>query len=247
MSGHSKWATIKRKKGAADAKRGKEFTRIAHMLTIAAREGGGDPAMNVKLRLAMDKARASNMPSANIDRSIKRGTGELGGAPTQEVTYEGYGPGGVAVLVTVLTDNRNRSAADIRSFFTKAGGKLGESNSVAWMFESKGLIRLTPTPDLSSEDLQLVAIEAGATDVDETDDGELLIYTEPREVDVVRRALEEAPATVEDAEVAMEPKDALLIEDKGVAEKVMKFLEQLDDYEDAVSVTSNFDTNLELE
>ncbi len=187
MSGHSKWSTIKRKKGALDAKRGKLFTKLIKELTIAAREGGGDPAANPRLRLAVDNAKAANMPADNIDRAIKKATGELEGVTISELTYEGYGPGGVALLVEVATDNKNRTVAEVRHIFSKHGGNMGESGSVAWMFEKKGVVSL-PKQGKSEDDILEIALNAGAEDM-RTEDEYFEIQTEVESFEPVRRAL----------------------------------------------------------
>jgi YebC/PmpR family DNA-binding regulatory protein len=244
MAGHSKWAGIKHKKAIVDARRGKVFTRIANMITVAAKEGGADPEMNFRLRLAMEKARSANMPQANVQRAIDRGTGKGGGAALEEITYEGFGPGGVAVLVRVLTDNRNRSAADVRSMFNKGGGKMAEMGSVGWMFEPRGIIRIGESDPERREELALAAIEAGADDVD-TGDG-VAVYTAPERLGAVQGVLREQGVTPQ-SELTLEPKETLAVDDPEQAKKVVKFLETLEDHDEVVEVVSNFDTALELE
>ena len=200
MSGHSKWSTIKRQKGANDAKRGAVFTKVAREISIAARPGGGDPDANYRLRLAIDKARSVNMPADNIKRAIDKATGGGEAEQYEEIVYEGYGPGGVAVLVEAATDNRNRTAADVRSMFTKAGGQLAGSGAVAWQFEPRGLITV-PRDGQDPDEVALAAIDAGAEDVDTDDDEPIEIYTTPGELERVRKALEGAGVPVESAEI----------------------------------------------
>jgi YebC/PmpR family DNA-binding regulatory protein len=238
MSGHSKWASIKHKKGAADAKRGKLFTKLARAITVAARDGGGDIDGNPSLATAVQKARDASMPKDNIQRAIDRGTGAgADGAAIEHIVYEGYGPGGVAVLVEALTDNRNRASAEIRFAFTKHGGSLGEPGSVAWIFEKKGAI-VVDAGRYGEDDL-IVAIDAGAEDVRE--DGEQLrVLSEPSDLSAVREALEAAGVEIESATIATEPKST--VELKGHdAERLLKLLEDLDEQDDVDEVYANFD------
>jgi YebC/PmpR family DNA-binding regulatory protein len=237
MSGHSKWATIKRAKAANDAQRGKVFTRIARDITIAAREGGGDEASNAKLKLAVLKARAANMPRDNIDRAIKKGTGELdGGAAMEEITYEGYGTDGVAFMIDVLTDNKLRSLADIKRVFNRAGGALASAGSVAWQFSQKGYIKVKPD-GVDFDELFMAAADAGADDVAE-EDGSYAVYT-PRELlAAVEQALTEAGYAVEESELYWKPSNETeLTVDKAVAN--MKLHEALEELDDVQSVSSN--------
>jgi YebC/PmpR family DNA-binding regulatory protein len=238
MSGHSKWATIKHKKGAADAKRGKIFTRLIKEITIAAKGGGGDPDGNPRLRTAILAAKAENMPADNIKRAIQRGTGELEGVNYEEITYEGYGPGGVAVIVDVLTDNKNRAVSEIRHAFSKNGGNLGESNSVSWMFTKKGVIVVAK--DAVSEDkLTEIVLDAGAEDLsDEGENWEVLC--EPKEFENVTNALKAAKITPEHAEVTMISSTYTKLEGS-TANQMMRLLETLEDLDDAQNVYSNFD------
>jgi YebC/PmpR family DNA-binding regulatory protein len=238
MSGHSKWATIKHKKGALDAKRGKIFTRLIKEITIAAKQGGGDPDGNPRLRGAIAAAKAENMPADNIKRAIQRGTGELEGVNYEEITYEGYGPGGVAVIIDVLTDNKNRAVSEIRHAFSKNGGNLGESNSVSWMFTKKGVIVVAK--DAVSEDkLTEVVLDAGAEDLsDEGDNWEILC--EPKEFEAVTNALKAAKITPEHAEVTMISSTYTKLEG-APANQMMRLLETLEDLDDAQNVYSNFD------
>jgi len=244
MSGHSKWSTIKRKKGANDAKRGKIFTRLIKEITVAARSGGGDPEGNPRLRSAIISAKSENMPKDNIARAIKKGTGEIAGEVYDEILYEGYGPGGVAVLVECMTDNRNRTVADVRHYFTKSNGNLGESGCVAWMFEKKGLF-LVDKEAVSEEELMDQALEAGAEDIIE-EDSEFQILSDPGEFDAVRDALEEAGVSFLDASISMVPKNTVDVTEEKVARALLKLLENLEDHEDVQNVHANFDIDDEL-
>jgi YebC/PmpR family DNA-binding regulatory protein len=238
MSGHSKWSSIKHKKGAADAKRGKLFTKLARAITVAARDGGGDTDGNPALATAVQKARDASMPKDNIQRAIDRGTGAgSDSAAIERIVYEGYGPAGVAVLVEALTDNRNRAGAEIRLAFTKHGGSLGEPGSVAWIFEKKGAVVVDA--ERYGEDDLIAAIDAGAEDVRE-DGSELRAICDPGDLSAVREALEQAGVEVKSASVATEPKST--VEVKGHdAERVLKLLEALDDQDDVDEVFANFD------
>jgi YebC/PmpR family DNA-binding regulatory protein len=239
MSGHSKWSTIKRQKGVADAKRGALFTKVAREISVAARQGGGDPDANYRLRLAIEKARSVNMPADNIKRTIDKATGGGDAEQYEEIVYEGYGPGGVAVLVEAQTDNRNRTAAEVRSMFTKAGGQLAGSGAVAWQFEPRGLI-LVPRNGVDADEVALAAIDAGAEDVD-TDDAEVVsIYTAPAELEAVRRKLEASGVAVESAESTMIPKQTVDL-DSGKARSALRLIELLEDLDDVQRVTANFD------
>lgn len=228
MSGHSKWSQIKRQKGVADVKRGNLFTKLSNNITIAARLGGGSQETNFRLRLAVDKAKAASVPKDNIERAIKRGTGELGGAQIEEITYEGYGPGGVAVLVETLTDNKNRTAPLIRNIFSKHGGNMGNAGSVAWMFAPKGVIRLeTASLKSSKEDVELAAIDAGAEDVKESDN-DLTIICEPGNLENLKKSLEQNGVTVEYAEVEKIASTPAKIEDPSVRAKLDALYAELD-------------------
>jgi YebC/PmpR family DNA-binding regulatory protein len=243
MSGHSKWSTIKRQKGANDAKRGAMFTKVAREIMVAARAGGGDPDANYRLRLAMDKARSINMPADNVKRAIEKATGAGADVEFEEITYEGYGPGGVAVLVETATDNRNRTAAEVRSIFTKAGGQLAGSGAVAWQFEIRGLITVAREGG-DPDEVALAAIDAGAADVD-TETDPIEIYTEPSELEAVRNRLEAAGVTVDDAENAMIPKQTTVV-DADHVRQVLRLIDLLEDIEDVQRVTSNADIPEEL-
>jgi YebC/PmpR family DNA-binding regulatory protein len=239
MGGHSHWSTIKRQKGAADAKRGQLFTKLSREVTVAAREGGGDPEMNPRLRLAIDKAREGNMPADTIKRAIERGSGAgEGAAALQEITFEGYGPGGVAILVQVLTDNRNRTVSELRTTLTRGGGTLGESGSVAWQFENKGLIVIDPE-GADTEELALAAIDAGADDV-RLDDSLIEVYTAPTDLDKVRRQLVDAGFNIKNAELFMVPKNVTPL-DESVATQALRLLDQIEDLDDVQKVYSNAD------
>jgi len=238
MSGHSKWATIKHKKGAADAARGKLFAKLIRQVEVAAREGGGDPDMNPTLRTMFQKARDSSVPLDTIERAIKRGTGELEGVTYEQITYEGYAPGGVAVLIDVLTDNRNRTGSEVRSIFTKHGGSMAEPGAVAWQFERKGVV--VADRAVEEDDLMLVALDAGAEDI--ADDGEAWrITTGSTDVHAVRTALEEAGIAVSSSELTMVPTSTVAIDSEESAKKILKLVDALDDNYDVQDVFGNFD------
>jgi YebC/PmpR family DNA-binding regulatory protein len=244
MSGHNKWSTIKHKKGAADAKRGKIFTRILKEMTVAARMGGGDPAGNPRLRAAVAEAKANNMPKDNIERAIKRGTGELEGTTYEELTYEGYGPGGVAVIVEVLTDNTNRTTPEIRHIFEKQGGNLGTPGSVRFQFDKKGYFAIEKSV-VGEDKLMEIALEAGADDL-QSDDPEIYeVYTAPENFEPVRQALEKAGITTVEAKLGMIPQNYITL-DENKSKQVMKLLEHLDDHDDVQNVWSNFDIPAEM-
>ncbi|MGZ5291942.1 MAG: YebC/PmpR family DNA-binding transcriptional regulator [Actinomycetota bacterium] len=241
MSGHSKWATIKRKKGAADARRSNEFAKLLRFVEVAAREGGsGDPKANMTLASAIEKARGASVPMDNIDRAIKRGTGELeGGARYEEVTYEGYGPGGVALYVETLTDNRNRTAQEVRHAFTRNNGNLGESGSTAWMFQRKGLIQIEKDAAPDEERLLEIALEAGADDLNDAE-STWEITTDPTSFAGVRDAISAAGVGMLSAELTMVPQNTVRV-DGGHAKQVLALLEALEDLDDTQSVYANFD------
>jgi YebC/PmpR family DNA-binding regulatory protein len=238
MSGHSKWSQIRRQKGANDAKRGALFTKVARDISIAAREGGGDPDGNFRLRLAMEKARSVNMPADNVKRAIERATGGGDGEHYEEIVYEGYGPGGAAILVEAATDNRNRTAAEIRAIFTKAGGQLAGSGAVAWQFQPRGILTI-PRNKRDPDDIALQAIDAGADDVDTADDP-VEVYTEPGQLEAVRQALKQAGVAVESAEMTMKPKNTVAL-DAGQVRQNLKLVEALEDQDDVQRVSANFD------
>ncbi len=239
MSGHSKWSTIKRKKGANDAKRGKIFTRLIKEITVAARSGGGDPEGNPRLRSAISNAKSENMPKDNIARAVKKGTGEIAGEVYDEIMYEGYGPGGVAVLVECLTDNRNRTVADVRHYFAKSNGNLGESGCVSWMFDKKGLIQVDKE-GVSEDELMDQALEAGAEDVVD-EETEFHVLTAAEEFDDVRSALEEAGVTFLEASVTMIPQNTVEVTDEKIARSLIKLMDSLEDHDDVQNVSANFD------
>jgi YebC/PmpR family DNA-binding regulatory protein len=242
LSGHSKWAQIKRSKGAADAKRGQVFTKLGREIAVAAREGGPNPDMNPRLRLAMDRARAANMPIDTIDRAVKRAVGGGEGAALEQITYEGYGPGGVALLVEVLTDNRNRAVAEVRNAFTRGGGSLGEAGCVAWLFDQRGLLTIE-TNGSDPEEIELQAIDAGAEDV--RVDGDLVeVYTMPTELDAVRTALVGSGAKVTGAELEMVPKTPLELTPKDAASN-LRLMERLEDLDDVQKVSTNLEISEE--
>ncbi len=235
MSGHSKWHSIKHQKAAADQKRGKIFTKLANEIALAAREGA-DPKMNYKLRLAVTKARQNAMPAGNIERAIARGSGQAGGAALEELTYEGYGPSGVAILVRAVTDNRNRTAADVKSIFSKFNGNLGAPGSVSYMFESRGVIMAKPGAD--KDELSLMAIDAGALDIDDTGD-QLIIYTQPNDLEKIKELLGED--NIESSELEMAAKQRIKIDEESKASSVLKMIDALDELDDVISVDANFD------
>jgi len=238
MSGHSKWSSIKHQKGVTDARRGQLFTKLTREIIVAAREGGGDPDVNARLRLAIQKARDNSMPSDNIERAIKRGSGTLEGAALEEVVLEGYGVNGAAILVKALTDNRNRTIQDVRHMFTRHGGSLGESGCVAWLFDSMGLIMIK-TSGLDTEELALEAIDAGADDV-KVEGAFVEIYTKSNELEMVRKALEEKDVPIDSAELSLVPKTLLELDDKA-ALQTLRLLDKLEELDDVQQVSSNVD------
>lgn len=243
MAGHNKWSSIKHKKGAADAKRGKVFTKLIKEITVAARMGGGDIDSNPRLRTAVNSAKAQNMPKDNLERAIKKGTGDLEGVDYEEIMYEGYGPGGVAVFVECLTDNKNRTIADVRYIFSKAGGNIGTDGCVAWMFDKKGLISIAKE-DSDENTLMEIALEAGAEDV--KDEGDCFeIITDPADFDTVKEAVEAADIKIEMAEVTMIPQTQTSLEGKE-AEQMIRFMEALDDCDDIQKFYTNADIPDEL-
>lgn len=238
MSGHSKWSTIKRQKGAADAQRGQLFTKLSKEIILAAKAGGGDPDSNFRLRLAVQKAKEANMPADNIQRAISRATGGGEGADVEEITYEGYGPAGAAILVEVATDNRNRTVAEVRNVFARSGGNMGESGSVAWNFELRGLISAAAN-GRDPEDVAMSAIDAGAEDF-AIGDGSVEIYTQPSDLEAVKRALESGGVKIDSAEVARLPKTTVALDDKD-AISMLKLVEKLESLDDVQKVYFNAD------
>ncbi len=244
MSGHSKWSTIKHKKGAADAKRGKIFTRIIKEMTVAARLGGGDPNSNPRLRAAVAEAKANNMPKDNVERAIKRGTGELEGTTYEEITYEGYGPGGVALMVETMTDNSNRTTPEIRHIFEKNGGNMGTPGSVRFQFERKGFFAIEKKA-ADEDKLMEIALEAGADDLRSDDPDTFEIYTSPEAFEQVRQALEKNNIPTIEAKLGQIPSNYVKLDDSK-ARQMMRLLEMLDDQDDVQNVWSNFDIPEEL-
>jgi YebC/PmpR family DNA-binding regulatory protein len=245
VSGHSKWSTIKHKKGAADAKRGKLFSKLSRSIMVAAKEGGGDPATNLALQNAIEKARSYSMPKDNIERAVAKGTGEgADGAAWETVVYEGYGPEGVAVIVEALTDNRNRTASDVRHLFAKHGGNLGATGAVAWQFERRGVV-LISAAGVDEDDLVLAAADAGADDV-ELDGDVFQVSSAPDLLAVVRGALDGGGFAIESAELSMIPKMTVEIDEEGTAKRVIRLVEGLEDNDDVQDVYANFDIPEEL-
>lgn len=243
MSGHSKWATIKHKKGAADAKRGKLFAKLIKQVEVAARQGGGDPDANPTLRTMFQKARDNSVPLDTIERAVKRGTGELEGVNYETVTYEGYAPGGIALLIECLTDNRNRTSGDVRSTLSKNGGSLAEPGAVSWQFERKGVI-LVPS-SVEEDEVMLAALDAGAEDI--VDEGEMWrVTTSPSDLPEVREALDEAGIAVESADLAMLPTSTVEVTDVAQVKGLMKLMDLLDDLDDVQDVHGNMDVSDEL-
>lgn len=243
MSGHSKWSTIKRKKGKADAARGKIFTKLIKELTVAAREGGGDRDANARLRSAVQAAKAANMPASNIDKAIKKGTGELPGVSYDQVSYEGYGPGGVAVLVETLTDNKNRAVSDVRNIFARHGGNLGEVGCVGWMFERRGVIQVD-RGKVDEDQLLEIALEAGASDMSSEEDY-FEVVTPFEKFDAVRKALDGKNIPMNQAELTMIPQTTIKLEGRQ-AEQMLKLMEELEDHDDVQKVYANFDIAIEI-
>ena len=240
MSGHSKWSSIKHKKGAADAKRGKLFSKLSRAIIVAAKEGGGDPANNLALQNAIEKAKSYSMPKDNIDRAIAKGSGADADADAFEtIVYEGYGPEGVAVIVEALTDNRNRTAADVRHMFSKHGGNLGATGAVAWQFERRGVV-VVPAEGVDEEELLLVAADGGADDV-EPDGNVFQVTSAPEELSAVRQAIEAAGIGVDSAELMLVPKTTVAVEDEAKARQVMRLIDALEDNDDVQDVYANFD------
>jgi YebC/PmpR family DNA-binding regulatory protein len=238
MSGHSKWSKIKHQKGADDVKRGNLFTKLTREIIIAAREGGGDPGGNFRLRLAIQKARDSNMPMDNIDRAIKKGTGELEGGSLTEMVLEGYGPSGIAIMVNALSDNRNRTVQEVRSTFARHGGSLGESGCVSWLFDSRGVININ-AENVDADELALTAIDAGAEDV-QVESGIVEVYTKPEALEKVRATLEQKSVKIESSELQMVPKTLVKLDEKA-AVQALKLLDRLEEIDDIQNVYSNAD------
>lgn len=245
MSGHSKWAGIKHKKAIVDAKKGKTWTKIANMIAVAVKEGGSDQSANFRLRLAIEKAKEANMPKDNVDRAIKRGRGELKGFNIEEIRYEGYGPVGVAVMVGTATDNRNRTALEVRAVFSKYNGKLALAGSVSWMFVQKGHI-LVHINGTHKDEAILKAIDLGAKDVEESGDDQLVIYTEPFNLESMRKTLEEGGIKIDSSEIFWIPKNEVKVEDEKTANQILKLIDSLKDIDDVTDVVANFNIADEL-
>ncbi|MTV49698.1 YebC/PmpR family DNA-binding transcriptional regulator [Heliobacillus mobilis] len=250
MSGHSKWANIKHKKAKVDAQKGKMFTKVGRELIVAARQGGGDPNNNFRLKIAIQKAKEVNMPNDNIQRAIQRGLGGTEGANYEEIVYEGYGPGGVAIMIEAMTDNRNRTAGEVRHLFSKSGGNLGESGCVSWIFESKGVILVNTDLEaggitVDEEEFMLTALEAGALDVS-VDGEEVEVLTAPDELSAVRQAIEDAGYPIASAEVTLVPQNTTEITDKDMAIKLLKLMDALEEHDDVQNAYANFDIDDEL-
>lgn len=244
MSGHSKWSTIKRQKGAADVKRGKLFSRLANVISAAAKQGGGDPDMNPRLRMAIEQARAENMPKDNIERSIKRGTGELAGAALEELRFEIYGPAGVGILADVLTDNRNRISGEMKALLSRANGKLAAAGAVAYQFVQRGVL-VVPLTGHDREELELQLIDMGVADYQLQGD-DVVVYTEPKDVSRVKAALEAMGLVVAEARISSEPTQMVAVTDPADARNILKLMESLEDLDDVTHVTANFDIPDEL-
>ncbi len=246
MSGHSKWANIKHKKAKADAQKGKVFTKLGREIIVAARQGGGDPNGNFRLKLAVQAAKAANMPNDNIQRAIQKGAGGAEGANFEELTYEGYGPGGVAVMINIVTDNRNRTAGEIRHLFSKHGGNMGETGCVSWMFSSKGQIILDLSKvSLSEDELMLICLDAGAEDLKVADES-VEVLTAPRDVETVRQALIEQGIEIDSAGISLIPENTVEVTDMDQAGKILKLMDVLEDHDDVQDVYANFDVPDEI-
>ena len=239
MSGHSKWANIKHRKAAQDAKRGNLFQKLVRAIIIAAKDGGGDPAMNMRLKTAIERAKAVSVPNDNITRAIKRGTGELGDISYDELTYEVIGPAGVAVLVNVMTDNRNRTTPEIRALLARNGGQMGSEGSVAWMFDRKGVIEVKGK-NIDEDELMTLGLDSGMSDMEANDEG-FTLYCEPSDLDTLQKALEDAKYVVENAEVSMIAKTPVEVSDPDSARKVLRLVDALEEHDDVQNVYSNFD------
>ena len=239
LAGHSKWNNIKRRKGAQDAKRGSLFQKLVRAIIVAAKEGGGDPSMNMRLKTAVERAKAASVPTENIARGIKRGTGEIEGAAYEELIYEAYGPNGIAVLIEIMTDNRNRTTPEIRALLARNGGQMGEAGSVSWMFERKGVIEIKGE-GLDEDAVMSCGLEAGMTDMESSDEG-FTLYCDPSDLHALKEALEKAKYVVESAEIPMVSKTPVGITDVEAARKIIQLIEVLEDHDDSQNVYSNFD------
>lgn len=245
MSGHSAFSNIKHKKGRADEKRGKLFTKFAKEISVAAKIGGGDPAFNPRLRMAVDKAKAENMTKDSIARAIKKGTGELEGVDYVEIQYDGYGPAGVAFIVEALTDNKNRTASSVRSIFSRGGGNLGETGSVGWMFEKKGVINVSKSK-CEEDKIMDVALEAGADDIDTEEEEYFTIITSFADYEAIKKAIEDAGIEVESSEITRIPQNTIAVSDEETAEQILKLYDKLEDDDDVQAVYANFEIDEEI-
>lgn len=241
MSGHSKWANIKRTKAVVDAKRAVVYAKMSREIIVAAKMGGPDPAANFRLRQAIDRAKAEGVPNDNIARAIEKGSGSGSNDNIEELTYEGYGPGGVAIMVKCATDNRNRTAGDVRSFFSKYGGNMGETGCVGWMFTERGEVTVERTTKLNEDDLMMLALEAGADDVDTSDDEQITVVCAPDKLEAVQKALKDAGYKVADAQVAMSPASTVVIDEPEHAKNLLRLLDTLENHDDVQNVYANFD------
>ena len=239
MSGHSKWANIKHRKAAQDAKRGNLFQKLVRAIIISAKDGGGDPAMNMRLKTAIERAKAVSVPNDNITRAIKRGTGELGDISYDELTYEVIGPSGIAILVNVMTDNRNRTTPEIRALLARNGGQMGSEGSVAWMFDRRGVIEVKGK-NLDEDELMTLGLDSGMSDMEANDEG-FTLYCEPSDLDTLQKALEDAKYVIENAEVSMIAKTPVEVSDPEAAKKVLRLVDALEEHDDVQNVYSNFD------
>lgn len=238
MSGHSKWSTIKRKKGIVDKKRGQIFSKMAKMIAVAVKQGGSNPETNFRLRLAIDKARSVNMPQENIERAIKRGKGVADGAKIEHIVYEAFGPGGIALMIEVVTDNKNRTLNELKHILSEHEGRLGVEGSVRWMFERKGVIRILPTKKEEKEIIELTAIDAGALDIRE-ENSDIVIYTDPEKISTIKKAIEPLNPKIESVEIELVTKNPIKIKDKTLLEKIDKLMEMLDAHDDVNEIYSN--------
>jgi len=246
VSGHSKWATIKRKKAAVDQKRGAAYAKMSREIIVAARLGGGDPAANFRLRQAVERAKAEGMPNDNIARAIEKGSGGSGADNLEELTYEGYGPGGVAIMMRCATDNRNRTAGDLRSYFSKYGGNMGETGCVGWMFKERGQVRIERTPHLSEDELLLAAVDAGAEDLDTSDEEAVVVECAPSAIEQVRDAIVQAGYAISSAEVTMSPSSSVEVTDPDIARQLLRLLDSVENHDDVQQVYANFDMDTKL-
>lgn len=241
MSGHSKWANIKRHKAVVDQKKGAVYAKVAREIIVAAKMGGGDPAGNFRLRTAIEKAKAEGVPNDNIQRAIEKGTGAGGADQIEELTYEGYGPGGVAVMVRCATDNRNRTAGDIRSYFSKYGGNMGETGCVGWMFKERGELTINRPVKISDDDLMMLALDLGADDIDSSSDEYVSVVCPPDKLEALREGLVKAGVKPESAELAMNPSSTVEVQDKDIARNLVKLLDMIENHDDVQQVYANFE------